>query len=457
MTKQEILDAIKDFSEDFPKEALMAIQANRESFIPELLDSLDFAYHNAKELSDNGSDYFLHTYAMFLLAEFRERRAFPLLTALLTLPEDEINFILGDSITESFQRLLFCTFDNENMQMLLDVVENQELYEWARLAAVGAYELFIRDGIVTNEEGVSYLRNLIYDKLPSDDSYVVFTAIVGCVIQARLVDMIPDVRFLYDNNRVDASMYGEYDGFIDWIFYRERRKSSYIDDAISEMEWWACFKSKRNSMSEHDEDNLTDIFDEMQKGIEQEKMLEQKMKKVGRNDPCPCGSGKKYKKCCIDTQQNNISVTRLEDRYDLLKMYPKDSVLFEQMYDKEAVAIDVLVYKALHHRAIPIWEKRDRENERIGKINYLNEALTLFLDKCKREQIASFSVYDEQFMVHYRSDEWVSALVELVENSDSEEIETIRQRAKDTLHNMRTKKDRQDSAGKTENSDSLSG
>ena len=23
-----------------------------------------------------------------------------------------------------------------------------------------------------------------------------------------------------------------------------------------------------------------------------------KSDKVGRNDPCPCGSGKKYKKCC---------------------------------------------------------------------------------------------------------------------------------------------------------------
>ncbi|MBQ7930797.1 MAG: SEC-C domain-containing protein, partial [Clostridia bacterium] len=23
-----------------------------------------------------------------------------------------------------------------------------------------------------------------------------------------------------------------------------------------------------------------------------------KTPKVGRNDPCPCGSGKKYKKCC---------------------------------------------------------------------------------------------------------------------------------------------------------------
>jgi hypothetical protein len=26
-------------------------------------------------------------------------------------------------------------------------------------------------------------------------------------------------------------------------------------------------------------------------------------KKVGRNDPCPCGSGKKYKKCCLDKTQ----------------------------------------------------------------------------------------------------------------------------------------------------------
>jgi uncharacterized protein len=23
-------------------------------------------------------------------------------------------------------------------------------------------------------------------------------------------------------------------------------------------------------------------------------------RQVGRNDPCPCGSGKKYKKCCMD-------------------------------------------------------------------------------------------------------------------------------------------------------------
>jgi hypothetical protein len=33
------------------------------------------------------------------------------------------------------------------------------------------------------------------------------------------------------------------------------------------------------------------------------------MKKIGRNDPCPCGSGKKYKKCCgIENKQRQFSV-----------------------------------------------------------------------------------------------------------------------------------------------------
>ena len=25
--------------------------------------------------------------------------------------------------------------------------------------------------------------------------------------------------------------------------------------------------------------------------------------KLGRNDPCPCGSGRKYKQCCLDQKE----------------------------------------------------------------------------------------------------------------------------------------------------------
>ena len=30
-----------------------------------------------------------------------------------------------------------------------------------------------------------------------------------------------------------------------------------------------------------------------------------KEKKVGPNDPCPCGSGKKYKKCCMQKDKES--------------------------------------------------------------------------------------------------------------------------------------------------------
>jgi len=30
--------------------------------------------------------------------------------------------------------------------------------------------------------------------------------------------------------------------------------------------------------------------------------------KVGRNDPCPCGSGKKYKKCCGGKEEMDFSL-----------------------------------------------------------------------------------------------------------------------------------------------------
>lgn len=35
------------------------------------------------------------------------------------------------------------------------------------------------------------------------------------------------------------------------------------------------------------------------------------MSKIGRNDPCPCGSGRKYKHCCIDRDRGLGTRTRI--------------------------------------------------------------------------------------------------------------------------------------------------
>jgi predicted Zn-dependent protease len=41
------------------------------------------------------------------------------------------------------------------------------------------------------------------------------------------------------------------------------------------------------------------------------------MAKVGRNQPCPCGSGKKYKQCCLASDEASEAAARGQQRRDV--------------------------------------------------------------------------------------------------------------------------------------------
>ena len=43
---------------------------------------------------------------------------------------------------------------------------------------------------------------------------------------------------------------------------------------------------------------ITNLNAAQNAGAEKAKPVTNSSAKAGRNDPCPCGSGKKYKKCC---------------------------------------------------------------------------------------------------------------------------------------------------------------
>ncbi len=40
------------------------------------------------------------------------------------------------------------------------------------------------------------------------------------------------------------------------------------------------------------------------------------MKKIGRNDPCPCGSGKKYKHCCLGITDDHKGMNQARNHKD---------------------------------------------------------------------------------------------------------------------------------------------
>jgi tetratricopeptide (TPR) repeat protein len=72
------------------------------------------------------------------------------------------------------------------------------------------------------------------------------------------------------------------------------------------------------------------------------------MAKIGRNAPCPCGSGKKYKKCCLPLQersssQQNISYSEADiDNLDMLSNRVADLINEGELDEAEKVCHELL-------------------------------------------------------------------------------------------------------------------
>jgi hypothetical protein len=58
---------------------------------------------------------------------------------------------------------------------------------------------------------------------------------------------------------------------------------------------------------DYDEEDY-DLDDEVEDELEEEPPPPATRQKTGRNDPCPCGSGKKFKKCCLRKQNGSSLV-----------------------------------------------------------------------------------------------------------------------------------------------------
>jgi uncharacterized protein YecA (UPF0149 family) len=78
-----------------------------------------------------------------------------------------------------------------------------------------------------------------------------------------------------------------------------REQHRIITDAIKEMEWWSSFhldESWPKKLPEAEVPLPLSAQPPPAKYVTPQPFIREP--KIGRNDPCPCGSGKKYKKCC---------------------------------------------------------------------------------------------------------------------------------------------------------------
>ncbi|GHV72760.1 hypothetical protein AGMMS49940_00620 [Spirochaetia bacterium] len=436
-TTPKIIKALTLFNHHFPRQALAEAIEQRDAVIPYLLDALDHAYDHAEQLMEEDLSYELHLYAMYLLAQFREQRAFPKLIRILTLDEKQVDGILGDTLTDGYASILCSTYNGE-LSLLKGVIENQNLDQFIRGAALRAYEYIVRDGHITREDMTSYLHSLIRNCLEHEETeYALAGSIASVVLDMHIFELIPEVETLFDHDMIEPFLMGGYDSFINHMFdpRHDDRRNIHIDDTIGDLEHWACFEEPKPKP--------------IQKSKPPAVSSPVNKKKIGRNDPCPCGSGKKYKHCCLNktvnpwkmgvsgeaikdterqTTTNDESIDWKEffkqgdEPYDLLTDYPlieedaePGAITFDRYFKAQGIEIDIPVYKALYHRAIPLWYRRDEVQEDLGRIDFLIEAFDMFTRVCDAENIPSFAAFDAQYQVHYHSKNWITALKNLLE------------------------------------------
>jgi hypothetical protein len=246
----DIQDILKQFEVNegtFPREAVIEAIEQRESITPELLHILEYVHQDIEHLLEKG--YMAHIYAMYLLAQFREPRAYPLIVQFFSMPGEITLDVTGDVVTEDLGRILasVCCGD---IGLITTLVENAQANEYVRDAALRSLVSVVACGEHTREDVLAYYQRLFQGGLPRAFS-MLWNGLVWSSTHLYPEELYEDIKHAYDDGLIE-------DGVIrledveetlqrgkEHVLAELRNNQRYclITDTIKEMEGWACFRS----------------------------------------------------------------------------------------------------------------------------------------------------------------------------------------------------------------------
>jgi hypothetical protein len=251
---------------------------------PVLLAALQKVAEDPEEM-EREPNLMLPTYATFLLAQFREQAAYPLLVKFFSTPGDLCLDTTGDLVTEYLDRILASVCHND-VEPIKRMIEDPTVNEYVRSACLRTLTILVLEEKLSRDQVVDYFRSLFHGKLEREPDFIWSALAVACC-DLYPQELLPEIERIFDDGLVDLfhirleSVQDTLTEGQEDVLQRSRQyRRGFIEDTVAEMRWWACFKA--------DTDAPTTA-----------KQPVAKEKKIGRNDPCPCGSGKKYKKCCL--------------------------------------------------------------------------------------------------------------------------------------------------------------
>lgn len=297
MTLDESITALEKVAFEVPTEALATAEENQADITPKLLDAVRRAAEDSQPLLDD-HEYQFHIYAIYLLAKFRETGAYPHLVKLFNLPDEQTLDLTGDVLCEDGPVILASVCDGD-VAPIKTIIENEDAHPLLRTSAIATLPLLYMWGERTREEIIAYYKALFESILPKPGNTTVWAGLVTCCGHMQAQELAGHVRQAYadelimanalPHQEIEAALMGMRPQMIE-RFIRRYRQIQNTAEAIS---WWRCFSMKQDGTPAP----ATEIEGEGEgdEGKAPENPFANA--NVGRNDPCPCGSGQKYKKC----------------------------------------------------------------------------------------------------------------------------------------------------------------
>jgi tetratricopeptide (TPR) repeat protein len=232
-------------------------------------------------------------HSIYLLGELRAEESLDDLLETLRQGEEFLDFWFGDFLTGSLWEPLLC-IGGTRLERLKDFVLSPNIYAYARsevsccVSQIGLHyperkaevvdwycEVFRRLAAASPEEGLI-------------DSDFIGLAISDA-LDLRAAEILPEIRALFNLGYVNKGICGILEDVEREITTHGRK--TYKKKLLNIFDRYRQLKT--DFVEENEEPNNPD-----DSGMSPSKRSQE----PGRNDPCPCGSGKKYKKCCLMNQ-----------------------------------------------------------------------------------------------------------------------------------------------------------
>ncbi|MDO9257394.1 MAG: DUF1186 domain-containing protein [Bacteroidales bacterium] len=280
---------------DIPHEQLeKIITLPRKQLIEDLEMLLSDAVNRYDYFNKMGWEEETHTFvlhSLFLLKEIDAVESLPKIFSFLENTYDFLDFWLGDHKTDTlwqcFYRLGF-----ENTPALKQFLLMPGVDTYCKTAVSEALCQILLHNPERRNEILSVYSDVFtrFSEAASEDSILDSDFLglsIGDTIDCDLHELLPIIQTLFNKGYVAIGINGTYTDV-----EQQFKKESSRNHKRNLLTIFELYDYVLSSWAGYNEDNSdSEIFDTVLP-------IQSVSVKIGRNDPCPCGSGKKYKKCC---------------------------------------------------------------------------------------------------------------------------------------------------------------